>query len=684
MKKNFTKSTLKPFAQWCVTLAMALCTSTSLSASYQVETIAGSAGVYAHADGIGVAARFKRPGMMSIDLSGNLLVPDDDNNIRKISTAGGIYNASTLFNYNVGAPPVQAVCSYVVGNVNSILTTDQYSHLFQWIKSGETYVYNTSLHAVSVVDGYEGYGLVIDSNNNIFMTDSYLQVIYKIEPNGSYSIFVGERSSDGSADGAGSAAKFNGLTGITIDSSGNLYVSDTKNNTIRKITPAGVVSTIAGLAGSSGSSDGVESAARFNSPWDIDIDASGNLYVVDQGNNTIRKLVNNNGTYTVSTIAGLAGSLGSSDGAGSVARFNAPTGLAVDVLGNIYVSDTNNNTIRRLWLFIPNLEVDFTTGAELAGPVTGKIKFTGNTSNDAVIFSGSATADVEVTQGKVSMSSSTPIASAAFMHLNGGNLVATAGFSLPSLVMDQNGSLEVQTTDSVTLNRLIGAGVLAIDSTVNSLVTVTSDLSANMVGGINVKHGSFYVNSGKTPNAPLTISSGATLQLNGNHNATACQVTGPLTVNAGGTIAVDASVKVGADLTEIKTYSFDTNDGYFKSGSDKLPWPTNFVNFSNGNPSASHYIQDTIWSIWRTDDTSNQGISYGDVSLEWINFALVSQNHVETYGQYAYYQMDSSLVAVHPTISIDAALVGAVSMQSGSKIQLGANAILARDVTVTA
>jgi len=167
-------------------MAFVLVLSASLSASYEVETVAGLAGAYAHADGVGTAARFKRPGMMSIDLStGKLLEPDEDSNIRQITTAGGIYTVSTLFNYNVGSPPVQAVCTYITSDgTSSILTTDQYSHLYQWIESGGTYVYNTSLDAVSVTDAYDGYGLVIDSNNNIFMADAYEQVIYKILPNG--------------------------------------------------------------------------------------------------------------------------------------------------------------------------------------------------------------------------------------------------------------------------------------------------------------------------------------------------------------------------------------------------------------------------------------------------------------------------------------------------------------------
>jgi len=308
-----------------------------------ITTIAGGSGG-SHLDGVGTAARFMSPGMMSIDNSGNLLIADSDNTIRKVTTSGGVYNVSTLFTYNVGSPPVQAVCSYLG---NQLLTTDNYMHLYRWVQSGSTYVSNSNLDAVSG-PAYDGYGLVVDSNNNIFVADGESNRIFKVFSDGSYIIFAGTGFSPGSVDGTGAAALFNGIKGITVDSSDNLYVSDTNNHTIRKITPSGVVTTIAGTAGTVGSANGVASAARFNQPWDIDIDAAGNLYVVDKGNSIIRKLLNGGGTYTVTTLAGTAGAIGSADGVGSAARFSSPSGISVDSSGIVYVSDTSNNTIRRI------------------------------------------------------------------------------------------------------------------------------------------------------------------------------------------------------------------------------------------------------------------------------------------------------------------------------------------------
>ena len=223
------------------------------------------------------------------------------------------------------------------------------SNLYQWIQSGGTYVHNTSLNAVSG-PAYDGWGLVVDSSNNIFMTDGESNRIYKILPNGSYSIFAGTGFSAGSADGTGAAARFNGITGITIDSSGNLYASDTGNNTIRKITPAGVVTTIAGTAGLSGSTDGTGLAARFNRPTGLAVDASGIIYVSDTSNHTIRRLapsssltIDVEGTDSASHSGAITVGILNKTDAGSLALSgaNAIGNLAIQG-GKVAVSSASN------------------------------------------------------------------------------------------------------------------------------------------------------------------------------------------------------------------------------------------------------------------------------------------------------------------------------------------------------
>ena len=141
----------------------------------------------------------------------------------------------------------------------------------------------------------------------------------------------------GSSDGTGSAARFYLPSSVAVDSAGNVYVADTMNSTIRKITPAETLAWPAVPAAIRGSSDGTGSAARFNRPVGVAVDSAGSVYVADTSNHTIRKITPDG---VVTTLAGLAGSSGSADGTGTAARFYSPQGVAVDSAGNVYVGDS--------------------------------------------------------------------------------------------------------------------------------------------------------------------------------------------------------------------------------------------------------------------------------------------------------------------------------------------------------
>jgi gliding motility-associated-like protein len=161
---------------------------------------------------------------------------------------------------------------------------------------------------------------------------------------GQVSLFAGDISNSGSADGIGSAARFNNPYGITADSSGNLYVADRNNHKIRKITSAGVVSTLAG-SGTVGNVDAIGSAASFNNPIGVTVDASGNVYVADFANHKIRKITS---AGVVTTFVG-SGTAGEVDGSGIAASFSNPMGIAADGDGNIYVGDlTGGRKIRKI------------------------------------------------------------------------------------------------------------------------------------------------------------------------------------------------------------------------------------------------------------------------------------------------------------------------------------------------
>lgn len=184
-------------------------------------------------------------------------------------------------------------------------------------------------------------GMTSDAQGNVYVTSGH--AIKKITAAGQVSTFAGSFSVSGFSDGTSGSARFYSPMGMTADAQGNLYVADANNQAIRKITPAGVVTTIAGN-GTTGSANGNGSAARFNYPYDIAFDATtGSLFVADYINNRIRKI---DASANVSTYAGGTG--GYADGNVSSALFSGPTGIAVDKQGNVYVSDRYNFRIRKI------------------------------------------------------------------------------------------------------------------------------------------------------------------------------------------------------------------------------------------------------------------------------------------------------------------------------------------------
>ena len=183
------------------------------------------------------------------------------------------------------------------------------------------------------------FGITVDKNDNLYVADNYNSKIRKITPSGVVSTIAG--GARGDADGTGSNAEFKNPTGICIDSQRNLYISETGSTRIRKITPSAVVSTFAGS--STGSLDRTGVNEKFSYPKGITIDAHNNLYVVDLNNSDIRKITPNG---VVSTLGG--NTLGFANGAGSNAQFKYPRDITIDTHGNLYVTDTDNHKIRKI------------------------------------------------------------------------------------------------------------------------------------------------------------------------------------------------------------------------------------------------------------------------------------------------------------------------------------------------
>jgi sugar lactone lactonase YvrE len=185
--------------------------------------------------------------------------------------------------------------------------------------------------------------LAADASGNLYVTDSGNSAVRRISSGGVTTTFAGDGTC-GSANGHGTAARFCRPRGIALDRLGNLWVADTGNHLLRRIDADGNVTTVAGTQGVCGSRDGPGNQAQFCDPQDVGVDKWGNVYVVDTGNSTIR-MVNDKGV--VSTLAGQAGRCDAVDGSPGVSRLCAPSGITVD--GNdLYIADTGNSTIRRI------------------------------------------------------------------------------------------------------------------------------------------------------------------------------------------------------------------------------------------------------------------------------------------------------------------------------------------------
>src|ERR1022692_4961462 len=195
---------------------------------------------------------------------------------------------------------------------------------------------------------YQPSGVAVDRSGNVYVADLSNHTIRQVTPAGQVTTLAGLAGASGTNDGTVGAARFNYPSGVAVDTDGNVYVADTYNHAIRRVTPLGMVSTLAGLAGSHGTNDGPNGAARFYYPNSVAVDTNGSVYVTDSSNHTIRKVTPVETNWVVSTLAGLARVDGNADGTGNTARFYQPTGAAVDNAGYIYVADQSNNTIRKV------------------------------------------------------------------------------------------------------------------------------------------------------------------------------------------------------------------------------------------------------------------------------------------------------------------------------------------------
>jgi streptogramin lyase len=326
---------------------------------YYFTTLAGLARSSGSANGLGKQARFKDPSGVAVDRNGNLYLADTYNHtIRKVTPEGevtslaGLAGSSGSTDGTGNAARFNGPFGVAVDNKGDVYVADTYNHTIRKVtSSGEV----TTLAGLAGSRGSENgtgnaarfahpYAVAVDSAGNLYVADTFNHTIRKVTSAGEVTTLAGLAGSRGSENGLGNTARFFNPRGVTVDNKGNVYVADTYNHTIRKVTSDGEATTLAGLAGSSGSADGTGNAARFFTPHGVVVDSAGNLYVADTFNYTIRMVTP---AREVTTLAGLAGASGSTDGMGHVARFSSLGGITVDGAGNLYAADTINQTIRK-------------------------------------------------------------------------------------------------------------------------------------------------------------------------------------------------------------------------------------------------------------------------------------------------------------------------------------------------
>lgn len=352
-----------------------------ISSAGLVTTLAGTSGIFGSTNAVGAAARFNNPTGVAFDSStGNLYVADQGNStIRKIAPTGAVTTlagtagppgykdgtgADVRFSNPFGVAVDSAGTVYVADTGNNVIR--------KVTATGDV----TTLAGVAGPPGgtdspnarFAGpTGVAVDGAGNVYVADQLNHTVRKIDPAGMVVTLAGMTLMRGTANGMGGVARFNFPTGVAVDGANNIYITDEGSHTLRQVTPDGIVSTPFGAATIAGATDGPAATARFNLPTGVAVDSTGKIFVTDQGSQIVRKIIVTEG---VTTLAGTPGLSGTADGTGADARFVNPTGIAADDAGNIYVADRVNHTVRKI---TPDGVVTTLAGsAGLSGSANGK------------------------------------------------------------------------------------------------------------------------------------------------------------------------------------------------------------------------------------------------------------------------------------------------------------------------
>ena len=430
------------------------CVVRKITSSGVVSTIAGTPGVSGSSDGNGTAALFGFLSGIAIDSSGNLYVTDKTyNTVRKLSPNGSSWIASTI------VPPGAGLNQPI--------------------------------------------GLAIDSQNNIFVDDTSNCVIRKISPSGNLSVFAGTLGKVGATNAVGTSASFSSPTGIAIDNANNLYVTDCGANTIRMITPSGVVTTLGGYLGSPGFLDGPlnNTTGQFDHPFGIAVSSAGNIAISDASGTIIRQIST---LSTVSSLAGKLGISGRSDGTGSAASFYNVTGITFDSSGNIFMADMGASTIRKGYLASAVLPPVITSSLSATGTTNSTFSYQVVASNSPTSYTATALPaglSINTTSGLISgMPTSAGTASIILTASNsGGSSSSTLTLTVSSTII----SPPVITVQPINQNVNLGFSTSLYVTVISSDTTQTYQWYLNGEAIAGATSSSFTIPSATSANEGL-------------------------------------------------------------------------------------------------------------------------------------------------------------------------------------
>lgn len=363
-----------------------------VSGSDTITTIAGNGTPGFSGDGgRATLARLNKPWWVAVDNERNVYIADWANNrVRKVNAAGNITTFAGTGEAGFsgdGGPATRARLNapwgVAVDGRGNVYITDLYNYRVRKVNPGGT----ITTFAGTGAPGFSGdggpatsaqltlpYGIAVDRSGNVYIADHANMRVRKVSPQGTITTFAGTGRRGFSGDGGpATRAKLNWPYGVAVDGKRNVYIADYYNNRVRKVSASGRVTTFAGRGpsgptGRFSGDGGPATSARLNKPAGVAVDLQGNVYIVDRNNDRVRK-VSPGGTIT--TIAG-TGRLGFSGDGGPArtAQLLGPFGVAVDAQGNVYIADTGNNRVRRIGIAAPTTPTRSWNPRRMATPAT--------------------------------------------------------------------------------------------------------------------------------------------------------------------------------------------------------------------------------------------------------------------------------------------------------------------------